>query len=236
MRLTETETALAVSGPGDVFVVNDNNGRLYTFAPTENGDSYVDVDLWEEGEFNLGRIRQDEKWVGALGVVKKTDAVLIRPKGHALGLDLLPYDPGRRGAWYSFGFLLRLVACQELDINVEELDVGYSMGHDGTGATVSAFLSDQLENGAGYATHLGSEPHLTELLKTLDRYVANSLAGLGHSDCDSSCYDCIRDYYNSAFHPLLDWRLGRDLLDITLGRPLSTEYWAGHERTLAKAY
>ncbi len=236
MRLTETETALAVSGPGDVFVVNDNNGRLYTFAPTENGDSYVDVDLWEEGEFNLGRIRQDEKWVGALGVVKKTDAVLIRPKGHALGLDLLPYDPGRRGAWYSFGFLLRLVACEELDINVEELDVGYSMGHDGTGPTVSAFLSDQLENGAGYATHLGSEPHLSKLLEDMDRYVANSLAGQGHSDCDSSCYDCIRDYYNSAFHPLLDWRLGRDLLDITLGRPLSTEYWAGHERTLAKAY
>lgn len=236
MRLTETETALAVSGPGDVFVVNDNYGRLYTFAPTEDGDSYVDVDLWEEGEFNLGRIRQDEKWVGALGVVKKTDAVLIRPKGHALGLDLLPYDPGRRGAWYSFGFLLRLVACAELDINVEELDVGYSMGHDGTGPTVSAFLSDQLENGAGYATHLGSEPHLSKLLEDMDRYVANSLAGQGHSDCDSSCYDCIRDYYNSAFHPLLDWRLGRDLLDITLGRPLGTEYWAGHERTLAKAY
>ena len=236
MRLTETETALAVSGPSDIFVVNDNNGRLYTFAPTENGDSYVDVDLWEDEEFKLGQIRRDEEWVGALGVIKKTDAVLIRPKGHALGLDLLPYDPGRRGAWYSFGFLLRLVACEELDINVEELDVGYSVGHDGTGPTVSAFLSDQLENGAGYATHLGSEPHLSKLLKDIDRYVANSLAGQGHIDCDSSCYDCIRDYYNSAFHPLLDWRLGRDLLDITLGRPLGIEHWARHERNLAKAY
>ena len=238
MRSTETETALALSGPGDVFVVNDNNGRLYTFAPTENGDSYVDVDLWEEGMFTLGQIRHDESdwWTGALGVVKKTDAVLVRPKGHELGLDLLPYDPSRRGAWYSFGFLLRLVACQELDINVEELDVGYSMGHDGTDPTVSAFLSDQLENGAGYATHLGSEPHLTNLLENMDRYVANSLAGQGHSDCDSSCYDCIRDYYNSAFHPLLDWRLGRDLLDITLGRPLGIEYWAGRERNLAKSY
>ncbi len=239
MSSTETETALAASGPGDVFVVNDNNGRLYTFAPVANGKSYVDYDIWEEEEFRLGQLApdwDDRKWVGALGMVKKTDAVLIRPKAHAQGLDLLPYDPARRGAWYSFGFLLRLVACGELDINLEELDVGYSMGHDTAGPTVSVFLSDQLENGAGYATHLGSEPHLTQLLEATDRYVANLLSAPAHSGCDSACYDCIRDYYNSAFHPLLDWRLGRDLLDITMGQPLGIEYWAGYERALAKAY
>lgn len=36
-----------------------------------------------------------------------------------------------------------------------------------------------------------------------------------HSDsCDSSCYDCLRDFGNAGEHALLDWRLGLDLLQI----------------------
>jgi len=237
MQISATETAVAQSGPSDVFVVNDNGGRLYRFVPEKRGESLVDFDLWEEGDFHLGEVRTSEVSEPlALGMVKKTDALLIRPKGCPPGLDLLPYDPARRGSWYSLGFLLRLVASEQLDIGLEELDVGYAMGYGKDGTTVEAFLSDNLENGAGYATHLGMEPHLRDLLNRTDEYVVNELASTAHTGCDSACYDCLRDYYNSVFHPLLDWRLGRDLLDLTLGRPLDMGRWSDQERLLAKAF
>ena len=84
------------------------------------------------------------------------------------------------------------------------------------------FLADALENGAGYATHLGQD-----IVPLLDR--AESLAKEleqhqnAGSTCDSSCYDCLRDYSNSTYHPLLDWRLGVDLLRLLRGRDLDLE-------------
>lgn len=44
-----------------------------------------------------------------------------------------------------------------------------------------------------------------------------------HSDdgvtCDSSCYECLRDYQNQPYHPLLDWRLAADLGRVAFGVP-----------------
>jgi len=35
-----------------------------------------------------------------------------------------------------------------------------------------------------------------------------------HRSCESSCYDCLRQYRNMSYHGLLDWRLGLSLLRI----------------------
>jgi hypothetical protein len=48
-------------------------------------------------------------------------------------------------------------------------------------------------------------------------YVAELSADRHAPLCDSSCYDCLRDYFNMPYHPLLDWRLARDLLAILGG-------------------
>jgi DEAD/DEAH box helicase domain-containing protein len=32
-----------------------------------------------------------------------------------------------------------------------------------------------------------------------------------HQKCASSCYDCLRDYYNQQYHGLLNWRIALDL-------------------------
>ena len=48
--------------------------------------------------------------------------------------------------------------------------------------------------------------------------------------CDSSCYDCLRDYDNADLHGLLDWRLGLDLAALSAGGAaidLDQPHWIG---------
>jgi Lhr-like helicase len=240
MTAVEDGHMQALSGRGDIFVVNDNGGRLYRFAPDDKQDSWLSVDLWRDADARQrlrlpGALVLENQWEGALGMVKRTDALLVGPKGAIPGLDLRPYDPGRRGAWYSLGFLLRSEATRQLDIGSAELTVGYSVRLLGGHTHVEVFLADALENGAGYCTRLGQPEQLTKLMQGTDHFVGE-LAKPPHDDCDSSCPDCLRDFTNLVFHPLLDWRLGRDVLDLLLGRPLDTDRWLDDERMLAEAF
>ena len=240
MAQLDINASRAFSGPGDVFIVNDNGGRLYRFAPTEDHDSWISVDLWQDEEARArlhltGGLRLDEEWTGALGVVKRTDTLLLGPQTSMPGLDLTPFDPGRRGAWYSLGFLLRAEASRLLDISPAEFNVGYSVRYLNGRTHVSVFLADTLENGAGYCTRLGQPSELETLLGNTDGF-ASELSKPPHDECDSSCPDCLRDFTNLIFHPLLDWRLGRDLLDIVLGRDLDTDRWLHDEEVLATTF
>lgn len=240
MASAEPAGAVILSGPGDVFVINDNSGQLYRFAPTDDNESWLSVDLWKDPEARSrlrlrGEIREDDLWEGALGMVKRTDALLIGVRSPAAGLDLRPYDPGRRGGWYSLGFLLRSEASRLLGIGVGELTVGYSVRYVDNRTHVEAFLADSLDNGAGYCTRLG-EPGQRELLLSGADAFTEELAKPPHNECDSSCPGCLRDFTNRIFHPLLDWRLARDLLDLMLDRPLDTDRWLEDERLLAESF
>jgi ATP-dependent helicase YprA (DUF1998 family) len=242
-RMTEVEfgATRALSGIGDVFVINDNGGRLYRFAPDQEHDSWISMDLWNDTDFRdrllriKGGLRTAEVWEGALGMVKRTDALLVGMQQTPSGLDLRPYDAGRRGAWYSLGFLLRSEAARQLDIGSAEITVGYSVRYLAGETHVDVFLADSLENGAGYCTRLGQSKQLALLLEGTDKF-ATDLAKPPHDECGSSCPDCLRDFTNRVFHPLLDWRLGRDLLDLLLGRPLDTDRWVPEEGQLATSF
>ena len=71
------------------------------------------------------------------------------------------------------------------------------------------FMVEQLENGAGYTTFIGStdsniqfEAILKPVLPGGSMY--NFLTDSVHSNnCDCSCYDCLRDYYNQKYHDIL---------------------------------
>jgi hypothetical protein len=94
------------------------------------------------------------------------------------------------------------------------------------------FLVEQLENGAGYTSYLGSDHEVAKsaFYDSFDpggQYV-KSLARHA-SSCDTACYDCIQDYYNQSVHHLLNWRLGLDLAlvsrDFNYVPRLTNEYW-----------
>src|SRR5689334_6944670 len=78
-----------------------------------------------------------------------------------------------RAALYSFGFLVRRAAADLLDVQEErELKVGLRVLRDANGDVIGqVFVSDTLENGAGYASHLGQ----TAVTEAVLQYV------LGHS-------------------------------------------------------
>ena len=241
MRKVSIDNAVVLSGRADVFVVNDNNSHLYNFAPymgnsERHRDSWLSVEHARQGIGGLSQANVDETrtWTGAIGLVKQTDAMLIGLESVEPGLALVPFEPAVKGAWYSFGFFLRAAAARLLDIGERELSVGYSVRSDGSRLHVEAFLADSLENGAGYSTWLGTDKHLRELLTECDAF-ATECESVSH-DCDSSCPDCIRDFTNLIYHPLLDWRLARDLLDLVRGRGLNFQLWEQSESAAAQAF
>lgn len=145
-----------------------------------------------------------------------TDTLLIRPSDWPAHTHAPTTTVDGRAAWYTLAFTLRAAASALLDIEPTELDAGMYVGAGHTAATGHAFLCDRLENGAGYATHLGQTTPFTNLLS----HVHTHLAPHWHAhapDCDGSCARCLRDYSNAAYHPLLDWRLALDLTRLLSG-------------------
>jgi hypothetical protein len=130
--------------------------------------------------------------------------------------------------------MLRAASARLLDVNTRELRVGLrTTGVAGT-PTAEIFIADELENGAGYATHLGQPQVFADVLEESQLYI-DKLGEAAHaSNCSGSCYDCLRDYNNMEFHSLLDWRLGRDMIDLLMGRQLDVLRWRSIEKALAE--
>jgi hypothetical protein len=130
-------------------------------------------------------------------------------------------------------FLLRRVGAAQLDVQELELTAGLYSGTVSQLPTTFAFIADTLENGAGFSTHLGEEAPLEKLLDGANAYI-HELASPSHADdCSASCYKCLRDYSNMAYHALLDWRLAGDLLAILMGHGLNADN-AREESAVAK--
>jgi DEAD/DEAH box helicase domain-containing protein len=117
----------------------------------------------------------------------------------------------------------RRAAAVYLDIQDYELKAGIRGQEDPALGTVAGqvLLCDTLENGAGYATHLGTTTAMQELLDMIAQPTPHEfhdrLADHSHADaCDTSCPDCLRSYSNLAYHNLLDWRLAGDMAQLAL--------------------
>jgi DEAD/DEAH box helicase domain-containing protein len=115
-------------------------------------------------------------------------------------------DPLRvegRAALYSLGFMLRRAAAVRLDVADSELKIGLRTTVDSTGRLIGQiFISDTLENGAGYSTYLGIPAEFQGLLgaicgpamlNRLDRRLQPDDHG---NACQTSCHECMRDYSN----------------------------------------
>jgi ATP-dependent helicase YprA (DUF1998 family) len=223
MSEERVEGGAVKSGRGTVYVVNDNGGKLWEFAQADDWPGWLSVDVADGGTtryaVNMPELRSEGRLRVALGAQYVTDAALLTIAAPPAGLDLNPLGGlSRKAAWYSLGYLLREAARDFLQVESRELNVGlyYEPVDDEVRAWV--YLADSLENGAGYSTHLAEPEVLSEVLDVASAYLGR-LEQPDH-DCDSSCYDCLRDYYNMRLHPLLDWRLARDMLELLRGGEL----------------
>ena len=172
----------------------------------------------------------------SIGSVSKTDVLCIELKMDDLLEKLSPlgvialsnhYMPAGRAALTSFAHHLRVVAAHELDIDPQELQVGIQpIAAPGTSTyTGRIFIADTLENGAGYASHIGTQEVFSKILEKLISYGVERFTSKQHSDCDSSCPDCLRSYENRQVHALLDWRLALDISELAAGKDLDMNRW-----------
>lgn len=74
-----------------------------------------------------------------------------------------------------------------------------------------------------YCTHLAERDVFEQLMTTADQMLADFAVGVHGRDCRGSCYQCLRDYTNMAYHSLLDWRLAGDLLAILQGKGAASD-------------
>ena len=153
----------------------------------------------------------------------------------AEGIFASPTEVEGRAAWYSFAFFLQTAAATALDIDTTELDAGFRATKENNITVGQAFLSDKLENGAGYCRWFGEPDRFKELLKQAKPDVLASLAQvwLDHNyGCDTSCNACLRDFYNLPYHGLLDWRLALDMARLAESSTATIDLnspWEGRE-------
>jgi DEAD/DEAH box helicase domain-containing protein len=236
--------------------VNDNAERLFTFR-RGRGTPWVVCDELRDGWNWKTRAGSAEAEVAkvALASRRKTDILRLQPAVIPASLRLrppVPSDPRpaesflyARAAFYSWGHLLRLAACDLLDVEPRELDVAVRPVRSAGGETAyEVVLMETLENGSGYCRHLSETESLRALVASVtdpDRRLAARIARGEHAvRCDGSCYDCLRDYSNADLHAVLDWRLALDLCELAadVGADISadnrrwTDLARGAEKTL----
>ncbi|MDB9496080.1 DEAD/DEAH box helicase [Spirulina major CS-329] len=222
----EVVSNATVSRANDQIIsVNDNggNGGFDFFEKVvitpEKGQSFLVHGAYAT-ETNSDHVKTSGKQYRiALLSKRKTDILLLSVNRWPQGVFADPTTVEGRSAWYSLAFWLRIAAAAHLDVDPQELEAGFRVIKDeATGRVVGqAFLSDSLDNGAGYCSHLAEPAQFSKLLEQADWTKPNSLAArwLAHgSDCDTSCNGCLRDYANQAYHGLLDWRLALEMARI----------------------
>ena len=227
----------------DVYVVNDNEGQLFEMFHADHGVEVPDRRLYIGGRGPAVPDR-DPDVVGAIGSVRRTDVVTLMLRSKAIpgpdgtvdaSPDVLPM--GLSALW-SLAELLRIAAGTELDVNPNELEVGLQPWKTEAGTvTRRIFIADSLENGAGYARHLGSPGVLERIVGNVVETIGLKIELPGHVEsCDSSCPDCLRSYDNRFVHSHLDWRLALDLAQLARGDPLVAQRWLGRSETIVGSF
>jgi DEAD/DEAH box helicase domain-containing protein len=229
------------TGTRRVYAINDNDGRDFEFYRVADGSGWVVQETFPDP----ARVPVLDQSIGtdtrALASITTTDVLLVGLERDRVmpGLDLSPIPVSGRAAWFSFGFLLRSAAAVFLDVDRNEFRVGLRTLRRKGQLEGEVFLSDFLENGAGYSTYIGRPEIFTYFLRDqLDSY-ARFLESHGPSGqaCDSACYDCLKDYANMAYHGLLDWRLAVDMARLARGREIGlSDHWDGIAENLISRF
>lgn len=213
-----------------VMRLNDNRGRLFELKRLTDKSVVVDDRSLYGDDPHVDMSSAVVVGMGAIGEIRPTDVLVV-------ALDRLPLKggvittsrnlcPAGMPALLSFAEVLKRGAHVELDIHPDELEVGLQPVRIGESVTHRIFLSDALENGAGYAVELGRPDRLAAVLGRIGADLEARYREAAHAaECDSSCPNCLRSYENRRIHGALDWRLALDVASLALGEPLDVEPW-----------
>ena len=214
---------------GRVFTINDNRGEGFNLglrSTTPIADGKNSPHLFGQREIN----DVDPDINISLYSPKITDIFRLRHKEIPIGIDLNLRGQSKgsavRIAFYSAGELIRRAWANQLDISEKEIDVlaplSVQVMDDPPLMQGLLVFADTHANGAGYCNQLKNEwkTFLNSFFDGTNNY-ANQIIGReeqhafgGKNRCKKSCYLCLKSYGNRFIDPLLDWRLGLDVLKL----------------------
>ena len=221
-----------IPSQGRIHQINDNNGKFYSLAKGLNS-------IWYDTNVTPYKaIGESERYVFA--VSKNTGVLTLSVNSVSSELCLDPVESDCffeiKAAFLSWGYLIRRSVSSYLDIEADEINVGYNIHNDGSRHMPEIFLVERLENGAGYCNYLSGRRYSKVPFEAIVEPVVEGgalykeLVAPNHSlECIGSCYDCLRDFSNQKFHNILNWRLGLDVACLSNDPHASigfeTSYW-----------
>lgn len=191
----------------------------------------------------IGRFTRDDTVTSRtfyLGAPKVTDSLALMPrevdprlaviKTMASGERLLTHA-FRAGALSALFMIVNYASRELLDVDPDEFEIlEPRVQVDARGKILPVLqVADELVNGSGLTDRLGqvlpgtSIPVVLDVIqKILKQQQGSPLREMLEPDhmreCVTGCYRCLHRYGNQAYHGLLDWRLGLDVLEL-LVRP-----------------
>ena len=237
-----------------VYKINDNEGNKFQFEKWEGHEIYYTEAGVDQAMRQLPRADQElaqtrrpkpepdtQPLERALASISTTDVLTAGMAEVPVGLSLNPAIDEAKAAWYSFGFMVRRAAAVRLDVAESEIDMGiqpfrdFSVPFEPPSAKI--FLSDTLENGAGYSALLGDPDEFENLLLLIlgqhpqrgAQFHAPLVDQAHQLECATSCHRCLREFGNMPYHTILDWRLGLDMTRLAMNSAasidFSQDYW-----------
>jgi DEAD/DEAH box helicase domain-containing protein len=231
----------------DIIIINDNDGKLFPLTTAADKSIIVlDQSLYSPSAVDKTKGLRDisstptDAELASIGCIKVTDLCLLNFESAALNHKTNVLDinevPAARAATRSFAELFLKTSATELDVGIGELQVGFQSRRteDGKSVVEQIFISDSLENGAGYASVISTPTMIERILDQILKNTKNQFEKKIHSQhCDSSCPDCLRSYENRRNHGYLDWRLALDMAEIAAGINYDENRWLRNSEKLA---
>ena len=206
-------------------ITQKNNLKPFSFAREESrrtpNNQWLKAQMWIEDE------TCDDVYA-SLAASKTTDLLSIRLLDRA-GLSFFDSDREiacRKAAWFSAATILQRAIALELD--VDSLDIEIASVHkykDDDECGTELYLADEHPNGAGLVGW--AHKQWTELLAgCLDPLSHKNFSKLGQYirvECERAQVEgqewrspdlLLKGFRNRHLHPLLDWRLGLELLSV----------------------
>lgn len=219
-----------VPSKGTVHQINDNDGNLFQLGKLQGKE----VERWVVSDLLRGSQRVGPSIGYAFVSTKHTGVIALSFKDIPDIYYLSPHCEYQKAAFQSWAYLLRKSICDELDIETNEFDVGHRISPETKSHEI--YIVERAENGAGYCNYLNGEtdPEKSKrvFIKSLTaggNVYRNILMKPDHQDsCSSSCYDCLRDYYNQKVHSSLNWRIALDLAELSSKRSAMLDFSQPH--------
>jgi DEAD/DEAH box helicase domain-containing protein len=235
--------SVTIRSRASVYTINDNNRRLFQMFKLDGSYVVPAPELYSDPPHLPRSFEGTPEKEGAIGAVNPTDVLILDldnldlpgPEGRILSDPRVM--PGGTSALWSFAEAFRVAAALELDVASRELGIGLQPYPSEYGLARRVFIADSLENGAGYATHLGKPELLDATFGRVFEQLQPAWEAQRHArECDASCPDCLRNYDNRRLHPHLDWRLALDVAELAAGRPLTTSRWLDRAPHLTRSF